>query len=444
MHRRRFLQHTTAALGAGLVTGTEAFASSYIPGLSTIAPVSFDPKIKKRLVIIFSPNGMVRDGFWPKTEGPEFEMDRVLKPLEPFREQTLVVHGICNKIRGDGDGHMRGMSALLTSNELFPGNIQGGSNRPAGWCKGISIDQEIKNFLQSNEQTKTRFGSLEFGVRVPDQANPWTRMVYGGPNQPIAPLSDPYTMFSKLYGKLEDQENLLKVLDLIQEDIGKTRQLNDRRDRALLAQHLGNVKKARTQLSGSGDIVLNAPPIKLSPDVSDENKNMPELSRMQIDLMVNAFVNDFNRIATLQYTKSVGGERMRWLDVNEGHHQLSHRPDKDKDAQAKLTRINTWYCEQVAYLCKLLKETKEPGTNQSMLENTIVLWTNELGHGNSHSLNNLPMVIVGGGFGFEMGRFTKVNKVSTDRLWLAISHAMGHKIDSFGLPSLPKDGPVKL
>jgi hypothetical protein len=79
-----------------------------------------------------------------------------------------------------------------------------------------------------------------------------------------------------------------------------------------------------------------------------------------------------------------------------------------------------------------------------MLDNTLVVWTNELGHGNSHTLDNLPMVLVGGGFGFEMGRFTKVKNVTTSRLWLAIAHAMGHQIDSFGLADLCSEGPVKL
>jgi hypothetical protein len=135
---------------------------------------------------------------------------------------------------------------------------------------------------------------------------------------------------------------------------------------------------------------------------------------------------------------------MKWLDVSEGHHTLSHDPDGKKETQDKLRRINTWYCEQLAYLCKKLAATKEPGTNESMLDNTLVVWTNELGHGNSHTLNNLPMVLVGGGFGFEMGRFAKVKNVTTSRLWLAISHAMGHRIDSFGLAELCKEGPVKL
>ena len=433
--RRDFLVNSAGALLA-------------IPGLRGL-PWSMPTDIgshavKKRLVIMFSPNGMVAEGFWPNTEGPEFEMDQVLKPLEPFREKTLVVKGICNKIRGDGDNHMRGMSCLLTGNELFPGNVQGGSDTPAGWAKGISINQEIKNYLQSTDQTKTRFGTLEFGILVPNDANPWTRMVYGGPNQPIAPISDPYRMFDKMYGTVKDRENLLSVLDLVNRDIGNVGQRVDSRDQHLLQAQSQYVTEMKSDLRVDSNSSKIAVPIDLPADVPNDNDEMPTLSKMQIDLLVNGFANDLNRISTLQFTRSVGGARMRWLDVNEGHHSLSHEPDKNEDAQDKLRRINTWYCEQLAYLAKRLDETKEPGTNQSMLDNTLIVWTNELGHGNSHTLNNLPMVMVGGGFGFEMGRYTKVDNVSTTRLWLAIAHAMGHQIDTFGLAKLCKDGPVVL
>ena len=432
-----------------LLKGAGALALAF-PGLSSWAGLTWmmpnrSLQSKKRLVIMFSPNGMVREGFWPKTEGPDFEMDQVLKPLESFREKMLLVKGVCNKVRGDGDNHMRGMSCLLTGNELLPGNIQGGSHTPAGWASGISIDQEIKNFLQSNEETKTRFGSLEFGVNVPNKANPWTRMVYSGPNQPIAPISNPYQMFDKMYGKIRDRENLLSVLDLVQSDIEATKSAVDPRDLKLLDSHKSIVQQMGNDLKNNLQAKkYTAPPIELPKNIADNDDNMPELAKMQIDLMVNGFVNDLNRTATLQFTNSVGNAKMRFLDVNEGHHQLSHNPDSNKDTQEKLRRINTWYAEQMAYLCQKLEETKEPGTDQSMLDNTMVVWTNELGHGNSHSLNNLPWVMVGGGFGFEMGRYTIAKNTSTTRLWLAIAHAMGHPIDTFGLAELCKDGPVKL
>src|SRR4051794_27183989 len=133
---------------------------------------------------------------------------------------------------------MRGMSCLLTGTELFPGNIQGGSHTPAGWSKGISIDQEIKNYLQSRPQTRTRFGSLEFGVAVPDRADPWTRMSYAGPNQPVAPVSDPYQMFEKLYGRTKDKEALKSVLGAVESEVQQATSQMSPEDRRLLEEHL--------------------------------------------------------------------------------------------------------------------------------------------------------------------------------------------------------------
>jgi hypothetical protein len=135
------------------------------------------------------------------------DLPPILRPLEPFRDQLLMLKGVHDKVQGDGDRHMRGMGCLLTGIELFPGNIQGGGETPAGWSSGLSIDQEIKNFFQSQPMTRTRFGSLEFGVGVQDRADPWTRMSYAGSGQPVAPISDPYQMYQKLYGQLKDKEN---------------------------------------------------------------------------------------------------------------------------------------------------------------------------------------------------------------------------------------------
>ena len=269
-------------------------------------------------------------------------------------------------------------------------------------------------------------------------------MVYAGPNQPLAPISDPYQMFDKMHGSVKDRENLLSVLDLVKQDFGKFNSTVDARDIGLLQSSQRHLESMQQDLNTAQQTDGHRVPIKLPINVPLVNDQMPELAKMQIDLLINGFENDMNRVATLQFTQSVGGATMNWLEVVEGHHSLSHEPDENAEAQDQLRRINTWYCEQLAYLAKRLQDTKEPGTEQSMLDNTLIVWTNELGHGNSHTLDNLPMVLVGGGFGFEMGRYTKVDRVSTTRLWLAIAQAMGHQIDTFGLAKLCKDGPVVL
>ncbi len=392
---------------------------------------------------MFSPNGTLPNQFWPDQEGDGFELKPILKPLEPYRDRTLIVNGVYNKVRGDGDSHMRGMSCLLTGSELLPGNIQGGSDTPAGWASSISIDQEIKNFLQSRPETHTRFGSLEFGVAVPDRADPWTRMSYAGANQPIAPVDNPYEMFGKLYGQMKDKDTLVSVLDDVQADLQRVAARLSARDKMLLDRHLALVRDLEQELQNvDADAALQHPVPELDPSVELVNDNTPQISRMQIDLLVNSLANDMTRVATLQFMRSVGQARMRWLGIEEGHHTLSHEPDGNQSSQEKLERINTWFCGELAYLAKRLAETPEPAGDGCMLDHTLIVWTNELGKGNSHTLDNIPCVIVGGGPGFRMGRSVKFDQVAHNRLWMSVSHAMGHQTDRFGKLELCEGGPV--
>jgi hypothetical protein len=398
---------------------------------------------KQRLVVMFSPNGIVPSAFWPDEEGAKFTLKESLKPLEPFRERTLILNGVCDRLRGDGDAHMRGIGCLLTGIELFAGNIQGGSDTPAGWSKGISIDQEIKEHLQKDAATKTRFGSLEFGIMVPERADTWTRMVYAGANKPLAPIDDPYQMFNRLYGRAKDREVLKSVLDDVKDDLRKVGAAVSTEDRKLLDEHAGFVREMEQELKERPADVGHAVP-EPEPGVRRDNDNIPKFSKMQIDLMVQSFAADFARVATLQYTNSVGGARMRWIGVTEGHHELSHLPDSDTKGQEKLTKINQWFCEQLAYLAKRLAETPEPGGGGSLLDNTVLMWTNELGKGNSHTLDNIPFVLVGNGLDFKMGRALKFPRVPHNRLLLALAHGMGHKIEKFGNPNLCGQGPLSL
>lgn len=430
--RREFLRHL------GVSAAVLPFAFN-LPGL---AWANSTPARKQRLVVLFSPNGVIPSAFWPEQEGSEFTLGESVAPLEPFKDRLLFLDGVCDKVRGDGDNHMRGMGCLLTGIELFPGNIQGGSHTPAGWASGLSIDQEIKNYLQSKPETRTRFGSLEFGVMVPDRADTWTRMSYAAGNKPITPIDDPYQMFQKLYGRLKDQSALRSVLDDVQADLKKLENAVSVEDRRILQEHATLVREMERELAAAKESDLDHPVPELEPGIREENDNMPRLSRMQIDLMVQAFQADFNRIATFQFTNSVGQAKMRWIGVEEGHHELSHEPDSNEDAKAKLTKINHWYCEQLAYLCQKLADTPETDGSGSMLDNTTIIWTNELGKGNSHTLDNIPFLMVGGGLGFQMGRSVKLPKVPHNRLLVSLAHGFGHHIETFGNPEFCKDGPL--
>ena len=72
------------------------------------------------------------------------------------RTRCSSLHGVCDKVRGDGDNHMRGIGCLLTGIELFPGNIQGGS-RHAGRLGQRHLDRSGDQELPaSNDATRAR------------------------------------------------------------------------------------------------------------------------------------------------------------------------------------------------------------------------------------------------------------------------------------------------
>src|SRR5580704_11643015 len=97
--RRTFLR---SVMGASIAL---PLLDSMIPSMTALAATAANPK--SRLGFIYVPHGAVMDKFTPATEGAGFEFTPILKPLEPFREQLLVVSGLAAKAaesQGDGGG----------------------------------------------------------------------------------------------------------------------------------------------------------------------------------------------------------------------------------------------------------------------------------------------------------------------------------------------------
>ena len=433
-HRRDFLRSL----------GLSAAALPLLGGLASLGAAEPITGRRQRVIFVFSPNGIVPPAFWPDEEGANFKLKAILKPFEPFKAKLLTLKGVNNSVRGDGDSHMRGMSCLLTGIELFPGNIMGGGGAPAGWASGPSVDQVLRTYLQANPATKTRLGSLEIGVAVGNRADPWTRWSYAGPNQPVAPISSPYELFDKLYGSMKEGENLGSVLDGLKDDIAKVANAVDRSDRSLLDQHATALRELERGLKESQSQAALKVPHPPEAGVPMDNDSIPQITRLQTELLISAFQNDMARVSTFQFTNSVGQARMKWIGVDENHHSLSHDPDLNTGSVEKLTKINVWFAEQIAYLAKRLQETPEPDGKGNMLDHTTIVWTNELGKGNSHTHEDIPWVLIGGGLGFKTGRALKFKKEPHNRVLMSIAKGFGHPMKAFGNPSLCEGGQLNL
>lgn len=427
--RRGFL----AGLGAGAIT------LPFWRALSTEAQTVDAPK---RLLLLFTPNGTIRSEFFPDGGERDFTLRTILEPLEPFRDRLVILNGVDQSIftTGPGDGHQKGMGCLWTGVELLPGDTMGGCDScpPVSWSSGMSVDQRIAMEIGND----TRFRSVELGVDVGGAENVWTRMIYRGPSEPLPPEDDPWLAFDRLFGDLgsdplgAERRRMLRrsVLDFAQGDFARLSPRLGRDDRMRLDAHATAVRELEQRLDALAPVgaACVAPELGAHLDLNDAN-NYPDLVRSMSDLMVMSFACDLTRVGSLQWNHSVGQASFPFIGVTERHHDLSHEGDSNTDAQSKLVQINRWYAEQLAYLLGRMADL--PEGDGTLLDNTLIVWGNELGVGNSHTYHDIPFVLAGGAGGaLEGGRYLTFDGASHGELLLSICHLMGVDDEVFGDP----------
>jgi hypothetical protein len=160
-----------------------------------------------------------------------------------------------------------------------------------------------------------------------------------------------------------------------------------------------------------------------------------------MDLLVTALACDLTRVGSLQWSTAQSGVTFTWLGHSEDHHGLSHQADDTEEARRQLTAIDHWYAQQFAYLCKRMSEIREG--DGSMLDNSVVLWSNEQGNGDKHTLTEIPYIIAGSGGGYlRTGRYLKFDEPAHNDLFVSVLHATGAEdVKCFGVPEICK-GPL--
>lgn len=172
--------------------------------------------------------------------------------------------------------------------------------------------------------------------------------------------------------------------------------------------------------------------------------NFPQIGKLQLDLMILAYSCDITRVASMQWSTAESTVVHNWLATppfpyltqlppiaytgTQEHHMLTHNetiavsalnmvynPDNPalvtlnqaavNTVRTDLSHIDTWYAMQYAYLLSQLKNIAQPN-GTTLLDNTLLFWTSELGVGGVHSYTNVPYVVAGGApVGITGGRF---------------------------------------
>lgn len=423
--RRRIIKWTglsaTSLLGLPLLDAPRVGAQSQYP---------------LRLVLLYNPNGTIQDEFWPTagTDETAFEFNGITRPLEPFRDRLLFLKGLSIAVAATGPGgpHQKGLGGLFTGRELQPGKFVDGDGAMAGWANGISVDQAIAGQVGKT----TLLSSLELGVRA-TQADVRSRMSYAGPGNPMPPINSPRAAFERLFfglGQISEElrETRRSVLDVVSQQYAELQPRLGAVDQQKIAQHFELLRRIERRLDVVPTDRCAAP--ALPPDLaSDDETTMDAISQLQVEILATGLGCDLTRVASIQYSSAINDIRYPWLDSLGQGHALSHAGQSNTQARDELIARHTWHAEQMASLMRALDAISEgEGT---ALDNTIIVWGNELGLGNAHSHTDIPIVIGGGAQGqLKMGRFLQFQAVPHSALLLSLMHAMGLPDAEFGHP----------
>jgi len=153
--------------------------------------------------------------------------------------------------------------------------------------------------------------------------------------------------------------------------------------------------------------------------------------RLMADLLVLAFRSDQTRIATFAFANDGSNRSYRFIDVREGHHDLSHHGG-DKVKLEKIQKINQFHVTQLAYLLQKLDEVKEG--DGTLLDHCMVVYGSGISDGNRHNHDQLPVIFAGGGNGtVKTGRHVRLSRETPmANLFLAMLDRVGVPLDSFG------------
>lgn len=389
-----------------LLRGASAFLA--LPLLEAMVPgakaADTAARARKRLQVIYMPNGMDMDNFFPKELGADYILPPTLKPLEPFRAKFAVISGLDHaqaEALGDGAGdHGRCCGSYLTG-------VHVKKTEGADLKSGVSMDQLVAK--QFGEHTQ--IPSLELGLDPPSLVGSCdsgyscaytNTLSWADASTPLPVTTNPRDVFERLFGdgdsldpkaRMARMRRQASILDFVAQDAKRLSNRLGADDRKKLDEYTSAVRdiEKRIQKAEAGGTDTAALPEFAHPAGIPDS--FEDHSKMMIDLQVLAMQADLTRVGTFMVGREVSGRSYPEINVPDAHHPLSHHGN-DPEKLAKLTKINTLHMQQVAYFMKRMSEVHEG--DASLLDSTLLLAGASLADPNRHEHRNLPTIIAGG------------------------------------------------
>ena len=411
--RRFFLRSLTSTIALPFLEslGFRRFASA--------ADAATPPK---RLIFLGTGFGVTAPAWYPDTNstGYDYELSEGLSPLKPYQKDFTVIQNLMHK--NSRDGHS-GSTFWLTGADRYA--IPGQS-----FHNSVSVDQvAAEQFGKETRYTSLHMDSSGDLTGHGPGSISWNRQ-----GKPILGMPNPAAMFHKLFSgdsmPLEQRQALLagekSALDTVLSDARTVKKDLTKTDIEKLDEYFQSIREIEVRISKE-EKWLHVPKKLPSNPVKEPQASLEGVPAVEMvyDLMLAAMQVDASRVFTYRlpsdaFCESIGSSYTA--------HNLSHFSGEERTGDAIL-RDQT-HARLIGQFIKKLKASKE-ADGSSLYDNlTLTLGSNLRV---THSLNNCPTLIAGGGAGFNHGRHLVMEKETPlCNLWLSMLQGSGVEVDSFG------------
>lgn len=398
---------------------------------------------KPRFVGCFVPHGMAPGDYWvPAKEGP---LDPVLpfnwKPLEPFRDHTVILSGLhCRSAEpppgATGADHWVAACFLCADK---PKKTAGADV----YC-GTTIDQMIaqkigrENLMPSMQLAVEDPGANSSNCGEGYSCTYTNTISWATPTSPLPMELNPQVVFERMFGDGSTPEQRARrrkrdgsILDSLTGSLSRLRNEAGPADRERIDNYTENVREIERRLQIAMKASAVAPPEMEVP--VGVPQTFDEHIKLQFDLLALAFQADITRVGTLLFARDLTGRTYPASEApTVGFHGISHHGEDPKKIDT-LSKINQYHVKMLAHLIATLAKTKDG--DGTLLDHSLVLYGSNMGNSNQHVHYDVQHVLVGGLNGkLKGGRHLHypTKTVPTGNLLLTLLDMYGIHEDKFG------------
>jgi hypothetical protein len=405
--RRAFLRGVGTAISLPLL-------DSMVAAQTPLAKTAASPEM--RLGFCFIPHGAVMANWTPEGEGADFKLSRTLAPMEPFKNQVVVVTNLAHKMAapggpGDNGGdHTRAPAVFL--NGVHPKRTDGADIRA-----GVTIDQMAaqkigqQTPLPSLELATEDFSGLVGSCDVGFSCAYMNTISWRTPTTPLPMEINPRVVFTRLFGDgANTEERLLRIqeqssiLDAVMSQVRHLEGNLGPSDRNRVSEYLDTVREIERRIQLAEKQNANSTlAVPTSPSGIPDDHQVH--TKLMFDLMAIAYQANITRISTFMMAREVSYRTFPMLGISEGFHPASHHQNNPARLE-NLTKINTYHVSLVAYFLDKLKNT--PDGDGNLLDHSLILFGSGMSNSNVHNHAPLPVLVAGGAAGkLKGGRHLK-------------------------------------